>query len=197
MSNQSSKDLNKEQLIDVARDVFARFGYKKTTVDDIAQKAGKAKSSLYYYFKSKEDIFIAVLEKEATILRSKIVNALVDISSPADQLRTYIITRMVELKNLPNVYVALTEGFLQSGNVGVQFREEYDRKEEEFLRNILYNGALQNIFGIKDSEFGAMALASSLKGMEYLLSVNDDQSIKERISAVTDILLYGLVKREL
>jgi AcrR family transcriptional regulator len=197
MSNQSSKDLNKEHLIDVARDVFARFGYKKTTVDDIAQKAGKAKSSLYYYFKSKEDIFIAVLEKEATILRSKIVNALVNISNPADQLRTYIITRMVELKNLPNVHVALTEGFLQSGNVGVEFREEYDRKEEEFLKNILQKGASQNIFGINDSEFGAVALASSLKGMEYLLSVNDNQSIKERISAITDILLYGLVKRDM
>ena len=42
-------------IINSASDVFEKFGFKKTTVDDIAQALRKGKSSIYYYFKSKEE----------------------------------------------------------------------------------------------------------------------------------------------
>ena len=59
-------------IVGIASEVFAKFGFKKTTVDDIAQALRKGKSSIYYYFSSKEDIFKAVVDKEADALREKI-----------------------------------------------------------------------------------------------------------------------------
>ena len=59
------KSKAKTQLIEAAGVTFSRFGYRKTTMDDIAFAAGKGKSSLYYYFKNKEEVFEAVVEKEA------------------------------------------------------------------------------------------------------------------------------------
>jgi len=53
----------KNILLQVAQSIFARFGLFKTTVDEIAKAARMGKSSIYYYFRSKEDIFKAVLEK--------------------------------------------------------------------------------------------------------------------------------------
>ncbi|MFX0073779.1 MAG: TetR/AcrR family transcriptional regulator, partial [Candidatus Hermodarchaeota archaeon] len=54
----------KEQILSAASECFAKFGYKKTTLEDIAQKIGLNKASLYYYFKSKEEIFITIILNE-------------------------------------------------------------------------------------------------------------------------------------
>ena len=48
----------KNQILDAAKLLFNRQGYAKTSVDDISQAVGMRKSSLYYYFKNKEDIFM-------------------------------------------------------------------------------------------------------------------------------------------
>ena len=50
------KDIKKETILAVAEKFFARFGIRKTTMDEIAKMARIGKSTLYYYFKSKEDI---------------------------------------------------------------------------------------------------------------------------------------------
>jgi AcrR family transcriptional regulator len=55
----------KEHLIlDAAQNRFARFGFSKVTMDEIAEDVGMAKASLYYYYPSKEDVFRAVLRRE-------------------------------------------------------------------------------------------------------------------------------------
>lgn len=48
----------KDQILDAAKLLFNRQGYSKTSVDDISQAVGMRKSSLYYYFKNKEDLFM-------------------------------------------------------------------------------------------------------------------------------------------
>ncbi|MEO0226014.1 MAG: helix-turn-helix domain-containing protein [candidate division WOR-3 bacterium] len=52
-----SKKAMRDSIIDSARYVFSRFGYRKATMDSIARAARKAKSSIYYYFRDKEEIF--------------------------------------------------------------------------------------------------------------------------------------------
>ncbi len=66
-----SQDANRTAILDASRDLFARFGYKKTTMEDIAMALRKGKSSLYYYFKNKEEIFQAVIELESELLYSQ------------------------------------------------------------------------------------------------------------------------------
>ena len=44
-------------ILEAAQGLFSKFGYKKTTMEDIAQELHKGKSSLYYYFKNKEENF--------------------------------------------------------------------------------------------------------------------------------------------
>ena len=53
---------NQALILKAALDVFSAYGYRGTTVDQIADKAGLSKPNLLYYFKRKEDIYIAVLE---------------------------------------------------------------------------------------------------------------------------------------
>ncbi|MFW6389223.1 MAG: TetR/AcrR family transcriptional regulator, partial [Marinilabiliaceae bacterium] len=57
----SGQDTVRIAILKSARELFAKFGYRKTTMEDIAQALRKGKSSLYYYFKNKEEIFQAVI----------------------------------------------------------------------------------------------------------------------------------------
>ena len=53
-----------QAIIDAAKKLIQQYGLNKTTMEDIAKAAGKGKSTLYYYFKSKEDIFDEVIKQE-------------------------------------------------------------------------------------------------------------------------------------
>ena len=57
----------KAMIVAAAANLFSRFGLEKTTMEDIAKASKKGKSSLYYYFKSKEQVFAEVIKKEMEI----------------------------------------------------------------------------------------------------------------------------------
>lgn len=61
-------DIVRDEILRAAMDLFQKYGLDKTTMEDIAEAAGKGKSTLYYYFKKKEDVFYAVAEREMASL---------------------------------------------------------------------------------------------------------------------------------
>jgi AcrR family transcriptional regulator len=63
ISTQSESE-KREQIISVARSLFAQLGWEKVTMNDIAQHVGTSKASLYYYFTDKESLFRAVVDRE-------------------------------------------------------------------------------------------------------------------------------------
>ena len=58
----------KAKLVDVARQLFAKMGVENTTMNDIALASKKGRRTLYTYFKSKDEIYLAVVESELDIL---------------------------------------------------------------------------------------------------------------------------------
>ena len=74
----------RDMLVDVARQLFARSGVDNTTMNDIAQASRKGRRTLYTYFKSKNEIYMAVVESELSTLYKTLLNvASKDI--PADE----------------------------------------------------------------------------------------------------------------
>jgi len=86
------RDAVRENILKIAQEIFSKFGYKKTTLDDIANAVRKGKSSLYYYFNSKEDLFQEVIQKEADILREELSKVLQKDIDPAEKLKDYVMT---------------------------------------------------------------------------------------------------------
>ena len=93
-------DNKKERILRIAENQFARYGIQKTTMDEIAKKARMGKSTLYYYFKSKEDIFAEVIRKDSAIYKQKLNNAISTATTPQEKLYNYVYTRMKHLKEL-------------------------------------------------------------------------------------------------
>jgi AcrR family transcriptional regulator len=106
------KDEIRTRIVDVAAKIFTRYGFKKTTMDEIAIASRKGKSSIYYYFSSKEEIFRAVVEKEAEELKIDLIKEISLIDDPIDQLKAYVLFRMHKMKTLINFYAALKSDYL-------------------------------------------------------------------------------------
>lgn len=66
MDQSSKTDLRREAILTKAVQVFGRFGYRKTSVQDIANASGLSKPGLYLHFSGKDEIFSAALEKYLT-----------------------------------------------------------------------------------------------------------------------------------
>jgi len=71
MTDQSVTDRKRNSILDAARAVFSRQGYAGTAVEDVASKAGVAKGTLYLYFKSKEDLYLAALARDLGCLAQR------------------------------------------------------------------------------------------------------------------------------
>ena len=62
----------KKDLIDVARQLFAKKGVENTTMNDIAEASHRGRRTLYTYFRSKQDIYKAVIESELSVLYARL-----------------------------------------------------------------------------------------------------------------------------
>ena len=64
----SKKQERAGRILDAAAELITRWGYSKTTIDDIAKKAGVAKGTIYLHWKTREDLFQALMEREDILL---------------------------------------------------------------------------------------------------------------------------------
>lgn len=189
-----SKD-TRSAIIKAAQDIFAKFGFKKTTVNDIARAAHKAKSSIYRYFKSKEEIFQTIVEKESQTLKEKIEKSTNAQNNPEKKLRTYVITRMKVLKNLVNFYSALKDEYLEHFVFIEKIRKKYLEDEIHVIKKILKRGVKQGAFVIEDLELTAFTIVVALKGLEYpLVQESEILNTDQGIDSLLKILFNGITK---
>jgi len=186
----------REVIINAARGIFSRFGFKKTTMDEIAQAAYKAKSSIYHYFENKEEIFKSVVEKEGAVLKEEIMNAINRENTPQKKLRTYVLTRMYILNRLVNFHQVIKEEYVEYYSFIEKLREKHYKDEIRMIEKILKEGREGDVFLIKNIEFTAQAILTALKGFEYPLAMETDVSeIEEKLDNLLEVLFYGILKR--
>ena len=191
------KDHVRAEIVSVARKVFSKQGFKKTTMEDIARGAGKGKSSIYYYYKSKEEIFEAVVEKEADELRSTLEKVISIRNDPMGKLKDYIMFRLYHVKTVSNFYAALKEDSHDQMRFVEDVRKKFEEQEFQMVCNILDTGIKEGAFKINDSKIGSIAITTMLKGLALPLFLNKyTRTEKEEIlDGLIQVLFYGLIKR--
>jgi AcrR family transcriptional regulator len=191
-------DMNKDEEIkdaikDAAKRVFSKWGLNKTTMEDIAHEAGKGKSTLYYYFKSKEEIFENVAIDELTSISKKAKAAIDGIASPKDKLKKYIAVTLTEIKKAVNIY-SLIRGEIKGNKEFIDnIRKRIDKKEENIIREILKLGFKSNEFNfLKESELdkAANVIVLMIRGLELQLILENDDS--EKMDIAIRFLVEGL-----
>ncbi|HUI90941.1 MAG TPA: TetR/AcrR family transcriptional regulator [Chitinivibrionales bacterium] len=186
----------RQLILKTAGDFFAKYGLSKTTVDDIAKSVRMAKSSLYYYFKSKDEMFAAVLEKETEQFKQKMTAALQAVEDPREKIKTYVLVRMQCMRELLNMYNALRDDYLRHYEFIQKMRETYDFQERELMKMLLHEGNSKGIFNIKDISLTSYAIIVAIKGFEYDWAVRSGgQTVEKNMDSLLDVLFMGIVKR--
>jgi AcrR family transcriptional regulator len=194
----SGKDEVREQLIQAARQVFVRYGYKKTALDDISKEARKGKSTIYYYFKSKDDIFKAVIDAEAEIRAKTIDDQISTIVDPQLKLKTYIYVRMLTLKKVGNYYEAIKNDLLDNLYFVNSFRNNHFDAEINLVKGLLLEGIEKGVYTIQNPELTAKTIVTLLHGFEVPLILKNlsDEELQKSVDEMLNILFFGIVTKK-
>ncbi|WP_343672894.1 TetR/AcrR family transcriptional regulator [Chitinophaga sp.] len=87
------EDIIQQQILQAAQQLFQKHGYQKVTMDDVAKAIGKGRSSLYYYYKNKDEVFDAVMGAEIDEIVAEIARMVDKENTVAGKLRAFGITK--------------------------------------------------------------------------------------------------------
>ncbi|MCX7921239.1 MAG: TetR/AcrR family transcriptional regulator [Clostridia bacterium] len=91
MKTVKNPEERKNEILDVAQELFVTKGFEHTAVSDIVKKVGVSQGTFYYYFKSKDDILTAILQRYAESISSTITKVVEDRQiSPQNKLQFII-----------------------------------------------------------------------------------------------------------
>ena len=156
----------RQKLVDVARQLFAKNGMENTTMNDIAIASGKGRRTLYTYFKSKEDIYFAVIECELERLSDKLDEVAAKRIRPQDKVIELIYTHLSMIR----------ETVVRNGNLRAEFfrniwmvekvRKNFDDAEVELFRKVYTEGKEAGEFDIENVDLVADITHYCIKGLE-------------------------------
>ena len=156
----------RQKLVDVARQLFAKNGIANTTMNDIAKSSGKGRRTLYTYFKSKDDVYYAVIESELERLSDKLDEVASKRIRPQDKIIELIYTHLSMIK----------ETVMRNGNLRAEFfrniwmvekvRKNFDEDEIELFRKVYAEAKEYGEFDIDNVELVADITHYCIKGLE-------------------------------
>ena len=185
----------KEQILAVAKTVFAQHGYRRTKTQQIAETLKVGKGTLYRYFDDKKSLFLAVFEHGMKQLRATMRAKIDPISDPRKKIITAVRTYFEFFDNNRE----LIEITMQ---VRSEFKDDYQRSSvllyNDYIVRIQENlrrGVQMGIFEQVDVEKTADAMSDLLQGtLQSFYTRRPTGRLTDRAEAVASLMLHGLVK---
>lgn len=189
----------RDKFIEVARQLFARKGVENTTMNDIASASDKGRRTIYTYFKSKRDIFNAVIESETDQLLNGLRHIVARPSSPEDKLMEYVECRFETMKEIVSRNGSLRAGFFRDVRKVDRARKVITRKETAMLRDILQEGVEQGVFDIPNLSHTAVIVTQAIHGLDvpYIRDNLSDEGIDKDMlkNYMASLILNGIKRR--
>ncbi len=189
----------RQLLVDVARQLFAKKGLENTTMNDIAVASKKGRRTLYTYFKSKEDIYSAVIASELERLSDKLDEVAAKKIQPQDKIIELIYTHLNMIK----------ETVVRNGNLRAEFfrniwtvekiRKNFDEDEIELFRKVYAEGKAEGEFDIDNVELVADITHYCIKGLEvpYIYGRLGHGLTEESSKPLVAKVVYGALGKSL
>lgn len=204
----TKEEIVRAEVMVASRQLFKRYGYQKTTMEDIARGIGRGKSTLYYYYNSKEEIFEAIVLKEAKELFNIVGKKVEKASTAEEKMKTYVLTAYQSMREKAVLNdVILSEVVKSDGAGGVHpsMKAHFRAFNEKWI--LILRGIL--IFGVDSGEFSKAvlddvdtisyvlmsSLVSTVSMLAHYEDPNDENSlmpVSELLSSLVNILINGL-----
>lgn len=193
-----TKQTRQNQILDAAMEVFVRLGFSRARMDDIAATAGLSKGSLYWHFKSKEDIISAVLYR---LFQGEIGN-LQEISAldvPADEKLYRFIQQVADNVQAIQRWQPLMAEFyaVATRHKSVrQFLRRYYQDYIDLLSTIIREGIEEGLFRTVDARDVAFTLTAAAEGAILLCSLDLGHSNWHEQMEITLLAILHSLKHE-
>ena len=189
----------RDKFIEVARQLFARKGVENTTMNDIASASDKGRRTIYTYFKSKRDIFNAVIESETDQLLTRLRLIVARDTTPEEKLLEYVDCRFETMKEIVSRNGSLRAGFFRDVRKVDRARKMITRKETAMLREILQQGVESGVFEIPNLNQYAVIITQAIHGLDvpYIRDTLIDEGIDKEMlkSYISNIIVNGIKRR--
>ncbi len=183
----------RENILSGARKVFDRFGFQKTSMNDIAVAAKKGRRTIYSHFDSKEAVFRAVIDTEVKDLSVKLSHIAKSSAPSEEKLRSYLNARMKAVSDLSVYHSALRDDLMQNLGMVEKLRKEYDELEVSLIKGILDEGNERDVFDVTDTLLVAEAILITTKGFELPIFMGvSDYDNERHINPLIDVLYEGI-----
>lgn len=183
----------REAIIAVARDLISQRGFQKTTMELIAQTMKMGKSSLYYYFARKDDIFSEIVRRDSKLFKQELQLAVAGETTLKAKIQAFILARMKHLVQLAELYSTLVDEYLDLYSFVEEIRDEFRVFQLEQLIKLLEEGNQNGECEVDNPETAAVMILTIIKGLEYhLLRGATAQEIYAEATEMTELLFYGI-----
>lgn len=191
------EETRRRQILDAAQKVFAERGIDKARMDDIVEESGLSKGALYWYFKSKDTLIRALLDR-VFISEMREAEALVDVEgSASERLRKFIEYAVEEYKRFEKLmplayeFVALAARSKMVRKTVVGYFERYTR----ILAEIIQQGIDRGEFKPCHPELVAKSLIAMYEGLAMLWFIEPELVDWDDMEPQpVELMLAGLVK---
>ena len=156
----------RDKLIEIARQLFAHKGIENTTMNDIASASDKGRRTIYTYFRSKRDIYNAVVKTESDKIIDKLSAIVAQPVDPQQKLMDFIFARFEAIKESVSRNGTLKAGCFRDVRKVDRARRSNTTSEANMLKQILLEGVNQGVFHIRHVEQTAMVMLLSLQGLD-------------------------------
>jgi AcrR family transcriptional regulator len=196
----AQRDDIRDLILDAVDTLLARYGYKKMTMDDLANEVGIGKGTTYLHFRGKEDVVLAHIDRIA----ARLLDALKDIAagpgSPEDKIRRMLIARVLFRFDSVAHYSRNLNDLLASVRTNLMARRQiHFENEAEVLAGVIGQGCDLGIFECPDPGAAGRILTWSTNSLlPFSLTareLGEKEDLARRAAGIADLLLAGLVRR--
>jgi AcrR family transcriptional regulator len=190
----------KDLILDAADRLLNQFGYKKMTMDNLAQEIGIGKGTLYLHFPSKEALVLAHIDRIVYRLLAKLQMISHEDGSASTRLREMLLTRVLfRFDSVQHYTESLSDLLADIRSSLLQRREKHFALEAKVFAHILEEGGKDGSFDVKEIQSTATAILLATNSLlPYSLSAGElgrRKELEKKISKIADLILVGLIKR--
>lgn len=189
-------ETNRAAIIEAAAQLFKKHGYNKIVMDDIARAVHKGRSTLYLYFKNKEELFDTILQNEMQDYFSEAEKELSAFDSAYDKLKAYYNFKFEYVHAQTNECLILTRELLEHPFIMEKVRRLSEPGETQLLEGIIRAGVERHEFiALSPPQIQLLAriAISAIQGVVNDFCLNDPSCAIGPVSELINLLFtHGL-----
>lgn len=191
----------RDAILDATDRLLSRYGYKKMTIDDLAQEVGIGKGSVYLHFSSKEEIALSHIDRIIERLKSNL-QAIAERPLPADErLKKMLAERVLyRFDSVQHYTQSLNELLSYLRPKLLERRKRYFDEEARIFAAVIAEGQASSVFASGSANDLAQTLITATNSLlPYSLSVfelGDRKEVVNRMRKTADMLIKGLMRRD-